>query len=49
LQSPQKPTTAFRHNSSTPEVPHEILKRGAGPLDILEEYINDWISETLNS
>ena len=28
---------------------HEILKRGSVPLDILEEYINDWISETLNS
>ena len=28
---------------------HEILKRGSVPLDILEGYINDWISETLNS
>ena len=25
---------------------HEILKRGALPLDILEEYINQWIAET---
>ena len=28
---------------------HEILKRGSVPLDILEDYINDWISETLDS
>ena len=28
---------------------HEILKRGSVPLDILEGYINDWISETLDS
>jgi uncharacterized protein (DUF885 family) len=28
---------------------HEILKRGSVPLDILEEYINGWISETLDS
>jgi uncharacterized protein (DUF885 family) len=28
---------------------HEILKRGSVPLDILEGYINDWISETLES
>ena len=28
---------------------HEVLRRGSVPLDILESYINDWISETLNS
>ena len=28
---------------------HEILKRGSVPLDILEGYINDWISETLDT
>ena len=28
---------------------HEILKRGSVPLDILEGYIIDWISETLDS
>jgi prolyl oligopeptidase len=28
---------------------HEILRRGSVPLDILEGYINDWISETLDS
>ena len=28
---------------------HEILKRGSVPLDILDEYINDWIVETLSS
>ena len=28
---------------------HEILKRGSVPLDILESYINDWISKTLDS
>jgi len=28
---------------------HELLKRGSLPLDILEEYINDWIEESLNS
>ena len=28
---------------------HEVLKRGSLPLDILEEYINDWIKESLNS
>ena len=28
---------------------HELLKRGSLPLDILEEYINDWIKESLNS
>ena len=28
---------------------HEILKRGSVPLDILEGYINDWISESLDS
>jgi prolyl oligopeptidase len=26
---------------------HEVLKRGALPLDILEEYINQWIDEEL--
>jgi prolyl oligopeptidase len=25
---------------------HEVLKRGALPLDILEQYINEWIEET---
>ena len=28
---------------------HEVLKRGSLPLDILEEYINEWIKESLNS
>jgi len=28
---------------------HELLKRGSLPLDILEDYINDWIEESLNS
>ena len=28
---------------------HEVLKRGSVPLDILDEYINDWIVETLSS
>ena len=28
---------------------HEILKRGSLPLDILENYINEWIYESLNS
>ena len=28
---------------------HEVLKRGSVPLDILDEYINDWIDETLSS
>ena len=28
---------------------HELLKRGSLPLDILEDYINDWIEETLSS
>ena len=28
---------------------HEVLKRGSLPLDILDEYINDWIVETLSS
>ena len=27
---------------------HEVLKRGSLPLDILEEYINEWIKESLN-
>ena len=27
---------------------HEVLKRGSVPLDILDEYINDWIDETLS-
>ena len=27
---------------------HEVLKRGALPLDILEEYINQWIEQELN-
>ena len=27
---------------------HEVLKRGALPLDILEEYINEWIEQELN-
>jgi len=28
---------------------HEILKRGSVPLDILEDYINEWIENTLDS
>ena len=28
---------------------HELLKRGSLPLDILEDYINDWIEESLSS
>ena len=28
---------------------NELLKRGSLPLDILEDYINDWIEESLNS
>jgi len=28
---------------------HEVLKRGSLPLDILEDYINEWIKESLNS
>ena len=28
---------------------YEVLKRGSLPLDILEEYINEWIKESLNS
>ena len=28
---------------------HEVLKRGSVPLDILDEYINEWIDETLSS
>ena len=28
---------------------YELLKRGSLPLDILEDYINDWIEESLNS
>jgi prolyl oligopeptidase len=28
---------------------HQLLKRGSLPLDILEDYINDWIEESLNS
>ena len=28
---------------------HELLKRGSLPLDILEDYINDWIDESLSS
>jgi prolyl oligopeptidase len=28
---------------------HEVLKRGSVPLDILEDYINDWIANSLNS
>ena len=27
---------------------HEVLKRGALPLDILEKYINQWIEEGSN-
>jgi prolyl oligopeptidase len=28
---------------------YELLKRGSLPLDILEDYINDWIEESLSS
>ena len=28
---------------------HQLLKRGSLPLDILEDYINDWIEESLSS
>ena len=28
---------------------HEVLKRGSLPLDILENYIDEWIDETMNS
>ena len=28
---------------------NEILKRGSVPLDILEDYINEWIENTLDS
>ena len=28
---------------------HELLKRGSLPLDILEDYINNWIEESLSS
>ena len=27
---------------------HEVLKRGALPLDILEKYINEWIDSESN-
>ncbi len=39
---------AFGDNFNIKDFHHEILKRGALPLDTLEKYINEWITDGTN-
>ena len=39
---------AFGDNFNIKDFHHEILKRGALPLDTLEKYINEWIADGTN-
>ena len=38
----------FGDNFNIKDFHHEILKRGALPLDTLEKYINEWITDGTN-
>ena len=39
---------AFGEKFNIKDFHHEILKRGALPLDTLEKYINEWIADGTN-
>jgi prolyl oligopeptidase len=47
LELRAKAESALGGSFNIKEFHHEVLKRGALPLDILEEYINQWIDEEL--
>lgn len=48
LELRAKAESGFGANFDIKDFHHEVLKRGALPLDILEEYINQWIEEESN-
>ena len=48
LELRAKAESEFGANFDIKDFHHEVLKRGALPLDILEEYINQWIEEESN-
>ena len=48
LELRAKAESEFGEDFDIKDFHHEVLKRGALPLDILEEYINQWIEEESN-
>ncbi len=48
LELRAKAESGFGADFDIKDFHHEVLKRGALPLDILEEYINQWIEEESN-
>ena len=48
LELRAKAESEFGENFDIKDFHHEVLKRGALPLDILEEYINQWIEKESN-
>ena len=48
LELRAKAESEFGEDFDIKEFHHEVLKRGALPLDILEEYINQWIEKESN-
>ena len=48
LELRAKAESEFGANFDIKDIHHEVLKRGALPLDILEEYINQWIEKESN-
>ena len=48
LELRAKAESEFGEDFDIKDFHHEVLKRGALPLDILEEYINQWIEQELN-
>jgi uncharacterized protein (DUF885 family) len=48
LELRDKAETELGDNFDIKNFHHEVLKRGALPLDILEKYINEWIDSESN-
>ena len=48
LELRAKAESEFGEDFDIKDFHHEVLKRGALPLDILEEYINEWIEKESN-